>query len=88
VPKTPRKEMSLWAQVGFYSSLGFILPAGALGGFGLGWLLDRRFGSSPVLALVLGFAGAAAGVVEVLRILGRAEKENDTRDGHNGPSAG
>jgi ATP synthase protein I len=76
--------MSLWAQVGFYTSLGFILPAGAVGGLGLGWWLDRWLHTSPFLALIMGLMGAAAGVVEILQILTRAEKrdaENKSDDG-------
>ena len=33
-PRLRGKRMSLWAQVGYYSSLGFILPGGAVAGFG------------------------------------------------------
>jgi len=87
VPKTPGKGMSLWAQVGFYSSLGFILPAGAIGGFGLGWALDRWWHTSPFFALILSLIGAGAGVLEILRILTRAEKRNDTDEPSNGSRA-
>lgn len=87
MPKTPGKQMSLWAQVGFYTSLGFILPAGALGGFGLGWWLDRWLHTSPVLALIMGLLGAAAGVMEILRILTRAEKRDDETQSHDGSGA-
>jgi F0F1-type ATP synthase assembly protein I len=69
--------MRLWAQVGFYTSLGVIVPAAAVGGFGLGWWLDRLFHTSPALSLILGAIGAAAGVVELLKILTRAEKRDD-----------
>ena len=69
--------MGVWAQVAFYSSLGFILPAAALGGFGLGWVLDRWLHTSPLLAIVLGLAGVVAGVVEILQILTRAEKRGE-----------
>jgi F0F1-type ATP synthase assembly protein I len=81
------KQSSLWEQVGFYSSLGMIIPAAALGGFGLGWWLDRWLHTSPVFSLVLGLAGAAAGVVEVLRILIRAEKQADANNSSPGPDA-
>jgi F0F1-type ATP synthase assembly protein I len=79
--------MSLWAQVGFYSSLGFILPACAVGGFGLGWLLDRWLHTSPLFALILCLVGAVAGVMEVLRILTKAEKRNDPDEPNNGSGA-
>jgi F0F1-type ATP synthase assembly protein I len=71
----PKKQANLWAQVGLYTSLGFILPAGAVVGIAVGWLLDRWLGTSPVLTVLLGFLGAAAGLIEILRILGRAEKD-------------
>lgn len=75
--------MGLWAQVGFYSGLGFILPSGAVGGFALGWFLDRYLHSSPILAVVLGLVGAGAGLIEILRILTRAEKRTDADESGN-----
>ena len=77
MPKVPGKQMNVWAQVGFYSGLGFIIPAAAVGGFGLGWYLDRRLHTSPILAIVLGIVGLAAGVIEILRILSGAEKRDE-----------
>ncbi len=78
------KQADLWAQVGFYSSLGFILPAGAVAGYVAGWLLDRWLGTSPVLGVVLGLAGAGAGFIELLVLLKRAEKREDQSDGTGG----
>jgi F0F1-type ATP synthase assembly protein I len=85
---SPKKSANLWAQVGLYTSLGFILPAAALVGSAGGWLLDRWLHTSPVLTVVLGFLGAAAGLTEVLRILGRAEKDADGNHSNSGPGAG
>ena len=82
-PTGPR--MGLWAKVAYYSGLGFILPAGAAGGFGLGWLLDRWLHTSPIFALLLGMAGAAVGVVDILRLLKRAEARDDADDRNDGP---
>ncbi len=70
-----KKQTNLWSQVGFFTSLGFILPAGALVGCIGGWYLDRWLRTLPLLTVVLGFLGAAAGLVEVLQILRRAEKD-------------
>jgi len=78
----------MWAQVGLYTSVGFILPAGAVGGFGLGWLLDRALHTSPVFALILCLAGAGAGVREILRVLTRAERRDGTDESGNGSNAG
>ncbi len=88
MPGARGKPMSVLAQVAFYSSLGFILPAAALVGFGLGWLLDRWLHTAPIFALILGLVGAGAGVVEILQILTREEKkQDDTNQPHNGPGA-
>ncbi len=78
------KKSELLAQVG----LGFILPAGAVAGYMAGWALDRWLGTSPILGVVLGFAGAAAGLVEVLTLLKRAEKRAGGNDGDKGSGAG
>lgn len=85
MPKAPDKQMGLWAQVGYYSGLGLILPAGAVGGFGLGWLLDRWLHTFPTFSLILGLVGAAAGMIDILRILTRAEKRDDRNASGNGP---
>ena len=92
MPLRPGKQADLWAQVAFYSGLGFILPAGAVAGYVLGWLLDRVLHTSPVLAIVMGFLGVAGGIVEVLRILNREEKrasrdDSNSRPGGSGPDA-
>ena len=78
------KQARVWAQVAYYTSLGFVLPAGAVAGYMIGWLLDGWFHTSPVLAILLGIGGAAGGFVEVLNLLKRAEKSaggNDTSQG-------
>jgi len=70
-----KKSSNLWAQIGLYASLGFILPAGVFVGCACGWLLDRLLHTPPLLTIVMGFLGAGAGLIEVLKILGRAEKD-------------
>jgi F0F1-type ATP synthase assembly protein I len=82
------KQRDVWTQVAFYSGLGFILPASAAGGYLLGYVLDGWLHTSPVLGIVLGFAGAAGGVIEVLRILNRAEKSERRNDSESGPGTG
>lgn len=81
----PARHGDLWAQIGFYSSLGFILPAGAVAGYMLGWLLDIWLHTKPVLAILMGFLGAAGGIVEVLRILTREEKRASGDDSNSPP---
>ena len=82
------KQSNLWAQVGLYTSLGFILPAGTLVGIAGGWLLDRWLRTSPLLTVALGFLGAAAGFIEVLRILRRAEKDANRKHSNSGTGSG
>lgn len=85
---SPKKPVNIWTQVGLYTSLGFILPAGALAGAAAGWLLDHWLHTSPVLTVILALIGGAAGLTEVLRILGRAEKDADRNDSDSGPGSG
>jgi F0F1-type ATP synthase assembly protein I len=79
--------MNVWEQVAFYTGLGFIVPASGAGGFGLGWLLDQKLHTGILLELILAFAGAGMGVVEILRVMARAEKRNDTESSGNGTGA-
>lgn len=60
--------------VGEYTSLGFLLPVSALVGYGLGYLLDKQFGTTwlYIPGLILGIV---AGFVQLIRQLMR-----DTRD--------
>ena len=85
---SPKKPTNIWAKIGLYSSLGFILPAAALVGCAVGWLLDRWLGTSPWFTVALGFLGAAAGIIEVLQILGRAENDADRNDADSGSGSG
>ena len=87
MPKASSKPLSLWVQVGFYTSLGFIVPGAALAGFGLGWWLDRWLHTSPIFAVVMALAGAVAGIVELLRVLTQAEKRDDRSDTSDGSGA-
>ena len=78
------KQSNVWAQVAYYTGLGFILPGGLMAGYAIGWGLDRWLRTGPVLAVVMAVLGGAAGFIEVLRILTRAEKacpERSERDG-------
>ncbi len=82
------RQSKVWAQVAYYSSLGFILPASAVAGYVVGWLLDRWFHTSPVLAVLMGFLGGAGGFVEVLTLLKRAEKRAERENTNRGRRPG
>jgi len=56
--------------------LPFVLVGSVVIGAGAGYFLDRRFGSSPVLTLVLGALGFAGGIFEVIRRL-TGKRKND-----------
>ena len=84
------KQSNVWAQVAYYTGLGFILPGGLLAGYAIGWGLDRWLRTSPVLAVVMAALGVAGAFVEVLRILMRAEKacpERSEGDGNGDTSS-
>lgn len=62
-------------------SYGWVLPAAIGAGAGLGWLADRLLGIFPVVTVVGGLLGFAAGVFELYREMvalstrGRNERE-------------
>jgi ATP synthase protein I len=54
------------------------LVAGVLVGAGIGWLIDRWLGISPLGLIVLLLLGFAAGVVNVMRAAGLASGPGDS----------
>ena len=61
--------------VGEYTSLAFMLPASALIGYGLGYLLDKEFQTTWLYIVGL-IVGIAAGMVQLVRQLMR-DTSND-----------
>ena len=53
--------------MGLAFRIGVELVAGLVVGGGIGWLLDRWLGTSPLLLIVFFFLGAAAGMLNVWR---------------------
>jgi F0F1-type ATP synthase assembly protein I len=49
--------------------LPFVLVGSVVIAAGVGYLLDKRFGTSPLLALLLGLLGFGGGMFEVIRRL-------------------
>ncbi len=74
----PGKPSNLWTQVAYFASLGFVLPASVVVGYGVGWLLDRWFHTSPVLSIVFTMLGAAGGFIEILQMLKKEEGGNNS----------
>jgi F0F1-type ATP synthase assembly protein I len=79
------KQSDLLAQVAYYASLGFILPAAAAVGYGIGWLLDRWLHASPVLSIIFAMLGAAGGFVEILQMMKRAENRTGSNNSNARP---
>ncbi len=72
------KDAGIWGQVAYYTSLGIIIPAGAVAGLIVGWLVDSKlFHSDPAGTVIGGILGAAGGVYEVVRLLNRAQAQQD-----------
>jgi ATP synthase protein I len=53
------------------------LIVGVVVGGGLGWALDRQFGTAPWLMILLVILGFAAGLLNVVRAAQRAQAENE-----------
>lgn len=82
----PRRDKSsdLLARAAFYAGLGFLIPASAVGGYFLGRFLDLHLHTGSLLAMIGAFAGTAAGIVEVIQLVMRMERNaKDSEDGGN-----
>jgi F0F1-type ATP synthase assembly protein I len=56
--------------------LPFLLVGSIAIGGGLGYFLDARFHTSPILTLILGLLGFAGGMVQLVRRLTRDTKDD------------
>ena len=72
------RKRNIWVQVGEYTSLAFMLPAATLIGYGIGYLLDRAFGTT-FLKVVFLILGIASGFLQLIR-----QVQKDTRNRDNG----
>ena len=71
--RDPLKKQSPWVQVGRYSQLALMLPAGIVVGWLLGSALDRWLHASWISIVGL-FLGIAAGMTELIRTVLRDSK--------------
>jgi ATP synthase protein I len=55
--------------VGALSTIGFAFVLAIVIGFGFGYFLDSRLGTSPWLSILFFFLGLAAGVLNVYRTM-------------------
>jgi F0F1-type ATP synthase assembly protein I len=72
--RAPDEKKNAWVQVGRYSQLALMLPAGTVAGWLLGSALDRWLHTTwiSVVGLLLGIA---AGMIELIRGVLRDTKE-------------
>ena len=80
MPQRKSRQFDIWTKVAYYTSLGFILPAGLVAGYMAGWFLDKHLHTQPYLSLVGGLVGSVAGFIEVLQILTRTERNESRND--------
>jgi len=64
--KKPPGKQNPWVQVGRYSQLALMLPAGIVAGWLIGSALDRWLHTSWISIVGL-FLGIAAGMIELIR---------------------
>ncbi|HLK20731.1 MAG TPA: AtpZ/AtpI family protein [Bryobacteraceae bacterium] len=57
-------------QLGKYTTVAFLLPACVLVGFGIGYGLDKLFGTG-FLKIIFLLLGVAAGIIELIRELSK-----------------
>ena len=59
------KQSNVWAQVAYYTGLGFILPGGLMAGYAIGWGLDRWLRTSPGLTVALAVTLSATLIIGI-----------------------
>lgn len=69
-----RQERPPWRLVGLVLSMAFVFPSALLVGYVLGWWLDKKLGTSPILVIVFIVLGFFAAVVELFRELKKFAK--------------
>jgi ATP synthase protein I len=74
-PQAKRSDSSL----GVALRLSFDIIAAVVVGAGMGWLLDRWFGTAPFLFIVFFFLGAAAGFLNVIRAARKMDEKEAER---------
>ncbi|MDR3698525.1 MAG: AtpZ/AtpI family protein [Candidatus Sulfopaludibacter sp.] len=71
----PRRNKNMLAQVEEYVALALMLPVATFVGYGMGYLLDRFFGTS-FLKIVFLVLGIVSGFVQIIRQLSRDSRDD------------
>lgn len=70
-----RRNKNLLVQVEEYAALALMLPVATFVGYGIGYLLDRLFGTS-FLKIVFLVLGIASGFAQIIRQLSRDSRDD------------
>jgi ATP synthase protein I len=66
-----------YRQVGDLLTVGIMFPTCIAIGYGMGWMLDRWFGTQMVFKIIFLLFGMAAGFINLFRLVGKIEKNGD-----------
>ena len=72
----PHKKTSA-ARFAEYSGLAMLLPVSTFVGYGIGWWLDKQFGTQWLRILFL-ILGSVAGFVQLIRQIMRDSRDDDS----------
>ncbi len=73
----PRGERPAWAQHLSNASIGIEMGAALVVGMGLGWFLDRTFGTRPWCLVIFTGFGIVAGFRNLIRAARKATADED-----------
>ncbi len=72
-----------WRNVTAYTHLGLTLAASVLIFFFIGYWLDGKLGTEPLLAIIGAFVGAAGGFINLIRTLNNIQKRSESEEDEN-----
>lgn len=72
---SPEPAKSSVGALGALSAVGIAFVLAVVIGFGVGYVLDRWFGTSPLFLIVFFFLGMAAGIVNVVRTVNAVTRD-------------
>jgi ATP synthase protein I len=72
---SPEPTKSSVGSLGALSAVGIAFVLAVIFGFGIGLLLDRWLGTSPIFVIVFFFFGVAAGIINVVRTVNAVTRD-------------